>query len=135
MTVEIMYYIFSLTTLLLAIIHMCNMAYYKSHGKTLIGLTFKKGTVEYARMRKAASKPYEWLSFAAIPLLSINLYLAIQDMFKVYNRKTAILLLVIYTLFVLVIFIWVIVKLRDYLGDMTKKPNNKKRNISNDDEW
>lgn len=133
MTVEFVYYMFSLATFLFAIIHVCNMVFYKRHNKTLFGMTFKKGSVEHERMRKAASQQYKWISIAAIPLLFINLVLAIQDILRTYNRKTAILFLVTYTLLVLAILIGTLVKLRDYLGggaiDKPKHRNNE------DDEW
>ena len=102
MTPQIFYYSFSLATVLLILYYLWNAFYYRHFNRTLFGLTFKKGTVEYERMRKSTTSSYLWLASGAFALSIVNLVFAISDVFRTHTRNAAIVGVVTYTLVIVI---------------------------------
>ncbi len=118
--IEAYYYLFSLTTFFIAIVHVMNMASIKRRGRAIIK-TYWSETSKSKSANVMHGKYYSMLYIGALFLLLTNLIYAMYVMLQGSDRQRAINALAIISCVVVIVFIAIIMGTRNYFKESKNK--------------
>ncbi len=125
------YYLFSIIAVFAGGLYITNAVHYRLKGKTLIGNSYKAGTIEYKKLQQFSSNR-NLAIVVAITLLSIvNLLFDIYRLMNFANQEYAQFMFILGPVTVIVIGIIVTIKIYGQFG----KGKNKKGLRKDNDSW
>lgn len=116
MTGEAIYFGLSITLVVSAVLSIINATYYKHHSKTIMGLSFKRDSVEHKKLIKYSEPRRVVLAVVILLVTIIHLIYVVHRILNFENEEFARGLLLIMPAFTGICLVIVLVKLREDFG-------------------
>lgn len=116
-TLETYYYLFSVALLLMSLLHIFNMVYFKRTGKLLTGKRFRPGTPEYKAYDRLATSYGLILSVLVLGVVGANLVYSVYALAQAKNIEHFEAILIFGPIFNIIVFTAVILFVRREHGD------------------
>ncbi len=134
MAFETYYFFFSIIAVLVACLYITNAAYYRSKGKTLIGNSYKPGTIEYEKLRNFSNNRNLVIGGIVIVLCTANLIFDVYRLLHVPNQEYAHAMLTFAPLSLVILGIIIVIRMYSRFGKGKYKKESNKHN-KDDGSW
>jgi uncharacterized protein YhhL (DUF1145 family) len=127
------YFLFSVGTIFIVLVHVLNLATLKLKNRNLLGQYFKKGTPEHDSMLKSIGPRYVRATIIALILSLLNFAIAVSGVLHSFDRQKAMAIILITTLMALVIVVGIVLSQLGKTGEDAERHPTESH--ADDDDW